>query len=122
MVDDLHDFERTTFTHQGRSRDLYRRGTGPAVIVMAEIPGITPKVADFARRVSEEGLTAVMPNLFGTPGAEPGVRSMGKAWRSCISKEFAAFATGRTAPVTNWLRALAEHEHEVCGGPGVGAI
>jgi dienelactone hydrolase len=41
---------------------------------------------------------------------------------ACVSKEFAAFASGRTAPVTRWLRALAAHAHEACGGPGVGAI
>jgi dienelactone hydrolase len=41
---------------------------------------------------------------------------------SCVSKEFAAFATGSTAPVTVWLRALARDAHASCGGPGVGAV
>ena len=31
-------------------------------------------------------------------------------------------ATGQTSPVVDWLRALAAHEHERCGGPGVGAV
>ena len=31
-------------------------------------------------------------------------------------------ATGRTSPVIDWLRALARHEHQRCGGPGVGAV
>ncbi len=122
MRDDLHDFEQVPFSHAGKTRDVYRKGIGPAVIVMAEIPGITPKVADFARRVAAEGFTAVMPQLFGIPGAEPGPRGMANAWRSCVSKEFAAFATGKTAPVTGWLRALAAFEHDRCGGPGVGAV
>ena len=39
-----------------------------------------------------------------------------------MSKEFAAFAANRTAPVTVWLRALAADAHERCGGPGVGAV
>jgi dienelactone hydrolase len=122
MADDLHDFDKSSFTHEGTTKDIYRIGAGPAVIVLAEIPGITPKVAGFARRVAALGCTAVMPQLFGTPGAEPGMKAMAGAARGCISKEFAAFATGRTAPVTTWLRALAEHEHERCGGPGVGAV
>ncbi len=127
--DHLTDFEHTTFTHDGKTRDVYRKGTGPAVIVMAEIPGITPNVADFARRVAAIGCTAVMPVLFGTPGRPPfkgsrpdvlyGLSSIAPA---CVSKEFAALARGKTAPVTNWLRALAAHELEVCGGKGVGAI
>jgi dienelactone hydrolase len=128
--DDLSDFERTTFEHDGTTRTVFRRGTGPAVIVIAEMPGITPNVAGFARRVVDLGCTAVMPHLFGAPGKDPlgGGRagalgyvltSMGPA---CISREFTTWATNRTSPVVTWLRALAAHEHRVCGGPGVGAI
>ena len=123
MTDALDDFERTTFTHEGKTRDVLTRGSGPAVIVIAEIPGVTPKVADFARRVVDVGCSVWLPVLFGTPGRDV---SMGYAMSSigpaCVSKEFAAFALGRTAPVTDWLRALAAHAHETCGGPGVGAI
>lgn len=121
--DALEDFTRTSFEHDGVERTVFRRGTGPAVIVMAEMPGITPKVAAFARRVVDLGCTVWMPVLFGTPGRAPSVgytlRSIAPA---CVAKEFAAFVTGRTAPVTVWLRALAAHAHEECGGPGVGAI
>ncbi len=123
VADPLHDFSKTTFTHSGKTRDVYELGTGPAVIIMAEVPGITPKVAEFARRVVGVGCTAVLPVLFGTPGAEatPGnaLKVVGPA---CVSKEFAAFAANRTAPVTVWLRALAADAHERCGGPGVGAV
>jgi dienelactone hydrolase len=128
--DDLHDFERTTFSHGGKTRDIFRTGTGPAVIVIAEMPGITPKVADFARRVADIGCTAVMPHLFGTPGRDPlegGMpRAVGYVLSSmvpmCISREFTVLATGKTSPVIDWLRALAAHEHDRCGGPGVGAV
>ncbi|MCP4434820.1 MAG: dienelactone hydrolase [Actinomycetia bacterium] len=131
MADDpLDDFEKTTFTHGGKTRDVYRLGEGPAVIVMAEIPGITPKVADFARKVAGIGCTAVLPHLFGDPGRDPDsrgrlgslsmiARSMGP---SCVSRDFTVWATGRSSPVIDWLRALAADEHEKCGGPGVGAI
>jgi dienelactone hydrolase len=128
--DDLSDFEHTTFSHQGRARTVYRKGTGPAVIVMAEVPGITPKVAAFARRVADIGCTSVMPHLFGTPGKDPlaGSRLDSLAYGLssivplCISREFTVWATNRTSPVIDWLRALAAAEHERCGGPGVGAI
>lgn len=130
MADDaLSDFETTSFTHGGKTRTVFRKGTGPAVIVMSEMPGITPKVADFARRVADIGATAVMPHLFGEPGKDPapegkvkigyGVSSMVPA---CISREFTVWATGKTSPIIDWLRALARDEHERCGGPGVGAI
>lgn len=125
----LADFERDTFTHDGTTRDRYRIGSGPAVIVIAEMPGITPKVADFAREVASIGCTAVLPHLFGEPGRDPApggrpdlrytVSSMVPA---CISRDFTVWATGRTSPVIDWLRAIARDEHERCGGPGVGAV
>jgi dienelactone hydrolase len=133
MADDqLEDFARTTFTHGGTTRDVYRLGDGPAVVVIAEMPGITPKVADFARRVAAIGCTAVMPHLFGDPGRDPNPAAHGRAGMAstfvraavpaCVSREFAVLATGRTSPVVDWLRGLARAEHDRCGGPGVGAI
>lgn len=131
MADDtLADFERTSFVHDGRERTLFRLGTGPAVIVMAEVPGITPKVAAFARRVADIGCTAVMPHLFGRPGHDPyaaGRLGLTRAGITtlvplCVSREFTTWATDRTSPVVAWLRALAAVEHERCGGPGVGAV
>jgi dienelactone hydrolase len=119
----LDQFAREPFTARHKTRDVYRLGSGPAVIVIAEIPGITPRVAEFGRKVAAIGCTAVLPHLFGTPGAEPSgsamVRSLGPA---CISREFAILALKKTSPVTQWLRALAAHEHERCGGPGVGVV
>jgi dienelactone hydrolase len=119
----LEGFEQSAFTFEGKTRDVYRTGSGPAVIVIAEIPGITPKVAEFGRRVSDLGCTAVLPRLFGEPGKPPSggyiMRSVGPA---CISREFTCFATRKTSPVTVWLRALARQMHAECGGPGVGAV
>ena len=129
--DDLSDFERASFTHDGKTRTIFRKGSGPAVIVMAEIPGITPGVAEFARRIPEIGCTAVMPHLFGDPGLRPRRprprRRASARWsrpspRICISREFTVLATGKSSPVIDWLRALAADEHARCGGPGVGAI
>lgn len=120
---DLPGFERTTFTHDGKARDVYRAGTGPAVIVIAEMPGITPRVAEFGRAVAGIGCTAVLPHLFGTPGRAPSAPHVLQSLvPACISREFSTLATNRTSPVVAWLRALAAHEHERCGGPGVGAV
>jgi dienelactone hydrolase len=123
VSDDLSDFEKFDFAGAGKSRVVFRKGTGPAVIVMAELPGITPKVADFARRVVDIGCTVMMPSLFGEPGADAGtgtyLRTVGPA---CISREFRAFALRSTTPVSAWLRALAAFAHDECGGPGVGAV
>jgi dienelactone hydrolase len=122
-VSAVEGFAETAFEHGGTVRPVYRAGVGPAVVVISEIPGITPKVAGFARRVADLGCTVAMPSLFGTPGREPSpgaiARSLGSA---CVSREFVCLATGRTSPVTVWLRALARSLHEECGGPGVGVV
>ena len=121
--DPFEGFDRLSFTAEGRTYPMFRIGSGPGIIVMTEMPGISPKVAAFGRRLADEGFTAVLPSLFGTPGREPsigyGLQSMIPA---CVAKEFAALATDKTAPVTLWLRALAKQVHEECGGPGVGAV
>lgn len=129
---DLSGFERTTFTHAGKTRDVFRTGAGPAVIIMEEMPGISPKVLEFAERVAAIGCTAVVPHLFGVPGRDPSPEARGRLGSvaymasslvpTCVSREFTVLATGRTSPVVDWLRALAAQEHERCGGPGVGAI
>jgi dienelactone hydrolase len=128
--DDLADFERDVYDHEGKRRTVFRLGRGPAVIVMSEVPGITPKVAGFARQVATIGCTAVMPHLFGTPGKDPLARGrlgtlaygVSTLVPLCVSRECTTWATNRTSPVITWLRALAAHEHERCGGPGVGAV
>jgi dienelactone hydrolase len=68
---DLANFERSAFTLAGKTRDIFRLGSGPAVIVTAEMPGINPKVIEFAERVAAIGCTAVLPHLFGKPGRDP---------------------------------------------------
>ena len=119
----LDDFGKESFEADGKRRNVYRIGAGPAVIVISEMPGITPLVAQFGRRVAAAGCTAVLPHLFGDPGrpisAGYAFRSIGSA---CVSREFACFALKKTSPATVWLRTLAASEHERCGGPGVGVV
>jgi dienelactone hydrolase len=119
----LEGFEAFAFTHAGATRDVYRRGSGPGVVVIHEIPGITPEVARFGRRVADEGFTAFLPHLFGTPGRPfSNAYVLAQMARACVSREFAVLARRESSPITDWLRALCRHAHERCGGPGVGAL
>ncbi|MFE8605577.1 dienelactone hydrolase family protein [Archangium violaceum] len=124
MADDpLDDFERRSITLLGNTKGVYVTGTGPAVIVMAEMPGISPHVARFSRWVRDAGFTVYMPSLFGRDGAFPDAEEGAAVLqRACVSAEFRAFAANESSPVTRWLRALASLAHEQCGGRGVGAI
>ncbi|WP_433709620.1 dienelactone hydrolase family protein [Nocardia sp. CA-084685] len=121
--DPLDDFTARSITLDSATRTVYVSGTGPAVIVMAEMPGISTDVARFARWVRDAGLTVYMPSLFGRDGAYPDAAEGRSVFeRACVSAEFRALAANRSSPVTRWLRALANLAHHECGGPGVGAV
>jgi dienelactone hydrolase len=117
---DFAGFERTRFD----GRDVWRGGSGPAVVVIHEMPGLHPGVVDFARRLVDAGFTAYLPSLFGEPGRpfDRGRYMLGSVARACVSREFTVWALNRTSPIVTWLRALAAQAHADCGGPGVGAV
>lgn len=121
--DPLDDFEHRDIILLGRRHRVYTMGSGPAVIVMTEMPGISPHVARFARWVRDAGFTVYMPHIFGVDG---GVITTGRFLRAfpraCISRQFRAFQANESSPATQWLRALAALAHRECGGKGVGAI
>lgn len=111
------------FTAAGITHPTYRRGTGPGIVVIHEIPGITPLVTRFANEVVDRGFTVVMPSLTGTPGRAPSVPyAVAQMAKVCIAREFTAFALDQTSPVISWLRALARNLHQDVGGAGVGAV
>ncbi|MFD9903159.1 dienelactone hydrolase family protein [Streptomyces sp. NPDC059063] len=121
--DPLDDFSRRVVSIDDISKTVYVAGSGPAVVLMPEMPGISPDVARFARWLRDAGLTVYLPSLFGVDGAYPTAEGgEAIARRACVSAEFRAFAGGGTSPVTAWLRGLARVAHSECGGPGVGAV
>ena len=119
----LDGFRQTEFQHDGTRYPVHRGGTGPGVVVMHEIPGITPQVAEFAERVVDAGFHVALPELFGTRGRPiSGGYIAGQMARACISREFHVLASRASSPITRWLRALCRKVHEDQGGPGVGAL
>jgi dienelactone hydrolase len=122
-VSRLPGWDESTFTYDGKTLPTFRQGTGPGVVLIHEIPTITPKVERFAQDVVDSGFTVVMPLLFGTPGQPMGlVNETTAVARVCISSEFHNLALNKTSPITGWLKALAADLHDELGGPGVGAL
>ena len=113
----------TTFEHEGDARTVYRKGEGRCVLVMTEIPGITPKVLEFCERVIDAGFSVALPQFLGEAG-KPFARhyAAGSLARACVSRDFTTFIKGRTSPLVYWMRALARQLHEEHGGPGVGIV
>lgn len=122
-MDRLADFAPFPFSHDGVRRNVYRAGTGPAVIVMPEVPGLSEEVLRFAKYVVDAGFTVFLPHLFGVLG--PKTNPANRMWelgKLCVSREFHVLAENRASPITDWLRALARHAFQEIGGRGVGAV
>jgi dienelactone hydrolase len=121
--DPLDDFTPRRVDIDGISKTVHVAGSGPAVIVMPETPGISPHLARFARWVRDAGFSVWMPSLFGRDGAVPDAEEAVATFRrTCVSAEFRKLAADEASPITQWLRGLARIAHAECGGPGVGAI
>jgi dienelactone hydrolase len=119
----LDGYRQESFTHARKTRPVYRRGQGPGVVVLHEIPGIHPGMVSFANRVAAAGFSVAMPLLFGTPGKPvSGGYIARELLHVCISREFRLLAARASSPITDWLRALCRSLHAELGGRGVGAI
>jgi dienelactone hydrolase len=120
----LKDYTPFDFDDGRWTRKVFRRGTGPAVIVIHEMPGIHPLVIRFADRVAAAGMTVFLPSLFGEPGrpVSPGYAVATMLKNICIAREFNVWKDGKSSPIVEWLRALARQAKTECGGKGVGAV
>jgi dienelactone hydrolase len=119
----IQGFSASEFTHEGVTKTVYRRGQGPGVIIITEVPGIHDAVIAFANTVAEAGFTTILPDLFGEAGRPVSGGYVAKTMlKLCVSKEFKLLAAHESSPITEWLRALARAIHAELGGKGVGAV
>ncbi|HKI42755.1 MAG: dienelactone hydrolase family protein [Mycobacterium sp.] len=120
---DLSGWSVAPFTGGGYTHDVYRKGTGPGVVLIPELPGIHPGVLALGNHLVDNGFTVAMPSLFGEPGKP---KTLGyivaSISRACVAREFAAFATNKQRPVSLFLRALARDLNASTPGKGVGVI
>jgi len=107
------------FEALGISHRVFRKGTGPAVLVMHELTGMVPECIALGDEISRNGFSAYLPLLFGKPGDRAPLRFMAQV---CIRREIYLFAKGGGSPIVDWLRALCHKIWVDCDGPGVGVI
>lgn len=119
----MKDFTTFNFPASGSSsRLVYKQGSGAAVILMHELPGMIPECVDLARRLAEN-FTVYMPLFFGNPNQPcSNFKILQHTAQLCISKEFYCFAKNKSSPITNWLKELCRYAQQECGGKGVGVI
>lgn len=120
---ELTGWRNAPFTGAGITHDVYEKGDGPGVVLVPEIPGITPEVLGLADHLVKQGFTVAIPSLFGTPGRPlSGPYVMGTVTRLCVSAEFRAFAANAHRPIADYLRELSRDLAARTPGPGVGVI
>lgn len=120
---DLTGWAVAPFTGAGYTHDVYRKGSGPGVVLIPEMPGIHPGVLGLGNHLVDNGFSVAIPSLFGEPGKPKSVPYILNAiTRGCVSKEFAAMATNKERPVSLFLRALARDLNASTPGKGVGVI
>lgn len=120
---DLSGWSVAPFTGGGYTHDVYRKGSGPGVVLIPEVPGIHPGVLALGNHLVDNGFTVAMPSLFGEPGKPVSAGYLlATIARACVAREFAAFATNKQRPVSLFLRALARDLNASTPGKGVGVI
>jgi dienelactone hydrolase len=119
----LDDWIPGEHTASGVTHSTYRKGSGPGVVVISEIPGITEDVIAFSEEVVALGCTVVMPHLFGkVVSPDSPIAMLGSLRQACVNREFNKLRLHETSPIADWLRSLARELHAELGGPGVGAL
>jgi dienelactone hydrolase len=122
-VSTLEGWVKSSFTGGGRTHDVYEKGSGPGVVLIPEIPGMTPEVLGLAQHLVESGFTVAVPSPFGTPGREASMGyTLSSLTRVCVSAEFRAFALDAHRPITDFLRTVAADLASRTPGAGVGVI
>jgi dienelactone hydrolase len=121
---DIDDFTRRDLTFLGKTKPVLTTGTdGPAVIIIHEIYGLTPTLARFCRWVRDAGFRVYAPVLFGRVDTNnPERTSLSRLIGLCVSREFYLFAAGKSSPVVEWLKKLADLANRECGETGVGVV
>ncbi|BBY31408.1 dienelactone hydrolase family protein [Mycolicibacterium sediminis] len=120
---DLTGWTATPFTGAGLTYDVYRKGEGPGVVLIPEMPGLHPGVLALGNHLVDNGFTVAAPSLFGTPGRSPlNPATLPVLVKGCIAKEFSGFATNADRPIAHYLRALARDLNSSTPGKGVGVI
>ena len=63
----LEGWARSPFSAVGLTHDCYEKGAGPGVVLIPELPGMTPEVLGLAQHLVDEGFTVLVPSPFGVP-------------------------------------------------------
>lgn len=112
-------YAERSFAHTGIQHPVFSKGSGRPVLLLHELPGLAQPCLNFADRLLAAGYQMHLPLLVGEVLQRA---TLANTRRLCVSAEFARLQAGRSAPITQWLRALAADIVEQRAGAKVGVI
>lgn len=109
---------RESYIFNGIDHDVFTIGSGPSVILMHELDGFGIPFICLANRLAES-FTVHCPLFFGKVGQ----KSHELRGLFCIRKEFVFLRLGKTGPIADWVRRLAEQvSRQHCNAASVGIV
>jgi len=117
MDEMLSRYERFQFGSGGTGEVYCIENDGPGVVILHELPGMTPECLDLGIQIADAGFSVYLPLLFGEAGKQLGV-----VRQICIFHQWNRLAKRKATPMTDWIRALGREVHRRHGGAGIGAI
>jgi dienelactone hydrolase len=106
--DAMTDFGSFPFRTEGHTYTVYTRGEGPSVLLLHELPGLTPQCVRLARLLSDAHFKVFVPLLFGKPGVSA---PRANAWRSCFFAGYSCFSSTHPGSIARRMRALSASLH-----------
>jgi len=116
----IEEYQKTQFEAEGIFHDVYFNGSGPPVVLMHELPGVTVGCLRVSQQIIDEGFTVYLPLFFGQPERTQTVRNLIST--ICIRREFNIFTSNGSSPIAAWLRDFCRKVSAENGRSGVGLI
>jgi dienelactone hydrolase len=113
------DFSETEFTAGKITHKIYSKGTGPDVLLMHELPGMTPECIRLGSTLADAGFAVHLPLLFGEPGDN---RTLWFGVGICIRREINLFLRSGNSALLEWLRAWCRSRQNGDRNTGIGVI
>lgn len=109
------------FSSGGIEHTIFSKGSGPGVLLLHELPGMTPEFWRLANWLAKD-FTVWTPDLYGNSKIHTAPGLILNTSRVCISREIYLLRKNSSAPITTWLRAAAHSLKAQSTGKGVGVI
>jgi dienelactone hydrolase len=105
---------------KGRTHRVFAAGEGPPVVVLHELPGLTPPDILLGKMLINKGYTALVPLLFGYPGDD---RFAHNLFQVCGKDQFDCSASGSSPRALEWIHEFCTSVHDIWKeGAGVGVV